>query len=168
MFGKILPNPKGNDIKEFIEIKNTSSETRKLGGCFIADSSKKYELPDEVLSSGTSRYFFRGETGITLGNAKETLTLSCGGSVIEVQMFERKLRDDELITGEIFSGFTLEEVLTLVPTDLHETYLKKSLSLSFLILKRDGLKISGSTFPNTKIELFSEGKNIATFTSDAS
>ncbi len=168
IFWNILPNPKGNDIKEFIEIKNSSWELRRLGGCFLADSSKKYILPDDILEAGAWRYLFRGETGITLGNSKETLSLSCGGEMLEVQSFERSIKDDELISGEIFSGFSLEEVLTLVPKNIQEKYFEKSLLFSFLILKRDGLKISGTTFPNTKIDLLSEGKVIMTFYSDTS
>lgn len=163
----ILPNPIGNDLKEFIEIRNTSSELRMLWGCILQDSSKKFKLPDEFLEAWKSRYFFNPESKISLGNSKDTITLSCNGEVFWQQSYERKIKDNELLSGVIFPWFTLSEIQNYVPEMMRQVYLEKSTTLKFTILKRDGLKIYGTTFPHTKIELISNEKIFFTLYSDA-
>ena len=76
------------------------------------------------------------------------------------------MQDNELLSGKIFQGFSLSEIQIYIPENMQQAYLEKSVSLKFTILKREGLKIYGSTFPNTKIELISDGEVFFTLFSD--
>ncbi len=44
----VLANPPHADTVEWIEIKNTASETYSLGACMLSDESKKYPLSGTI------------------------------------------------------------------------------------------------------------------------
>lgn len=73
IISEILPNPDGNDKgQEFIELFNSSPDPVQLQGCSLRlgdDSTKSYDLPDEVLQPGQFRAFYDHETGLTLPNS---------------------------------------------------------------------------------------------------
>ncbi len=164
--GKILPNPAWKDTLEFIEIVNNSWESKNMQGCVLQDSSKKYILWNDILAPWETKYYFSFETKLTLWNSKDSVTLSCGDVELFSINYQRKIWDNELLSGEVFQWFSLFELLNLIPQNEHEKILKKYMKLKFLVLKRDWFKISWSTFPNARIEIISEGKVVLTLNSD--
>lgn len=76
---EILPNPEGTDggHNEFLELWNNSSERLDLEGWRVYDGGgKSFIFPqDTFLEVGEYRAFFKDETGITLNNSDESITL---------------------------------------------------------------------------------------------
>ena len=69
VISEILPNPKGSDMGEFIEIKNNSSVQANLSGWFFKDKEKKYIFPDDtVIFPGSFLVFYKTLTKISLLN----------------------------------------------------------------------------------------------------
>lgn len=68
---EIFPNPKGVDTeKEFIEVKNSSTQDVDISGWKIGDSSKtRYVIPVDVMRPGDRRVYYRKETKISLNNS---------------------------------------------------------------------------------------------------
>ncbi|NDK09455.1 lamin tail domain-containing protein [Candidatus Gracilibacteria bacterium] len=166
ILGDILPNPAGKDTLEFIQIQNTSSVYKNLEGCYISDGSKKYIFGSEILGAGEKKYFFKYQTKITLGNSKDTVELHCGENLLDSVTYERKIKDNELLSGAIFQGFTIGELKSLISNSELETVMSQYLKLKFLVLKRGGLKITGNTFPNSTLELYKNNTVFLTVRSD--
>lgn len=68
---EIFPNPKGSDTeREFIELKNMSSEPVDLSGWNIGDSSKtRFSLGSLSIMPGAYVIFYRKDTRISLNNS---------------------------------------------------------------------------------------------------
>jgi len=75
---EILPNPKGDEEKEFIEIVNGDSKSVDLFGWTIRDGSKtgKYVFKDHTqIANGEYLAIYRSDSNITLNNSSESVTL---------------------------------------------------------------------------------------------
>ncbi|MFB6226005.1 MAG: lamin tail domain-containing protein [Candidatus Paceibacteria bacterium] len=79
IISEILPNPKGSDKKEFIELFNPTTKPINLGGFKLddeADSSDKYELEDGTMIKPKSYAVFpRKETNIALNNSGDQVRI---------------------------------------------------------------------------------------------
>ncbi len=75
---EVYPNTNGSDsTEEYVQIKNTGTESVNLKGWILKDASgKKFTLTqDELLAAGATRQLGRPETNITLNNDEEELIL---------------------------------------------------------------------------------------------
>ncbi len=69
IISELLPNPKGSDMGEFIEIKNNSLVEANLSGWFLKNKEKKYIFPDDtVIFPGSFLVFYKPLTKISLLN----------------------------------------------------------------------------------------------------
>jgi hypothetical protein len=167
IFWDILPNPAWKDTLEFIQINNTSLSSKNLEWCYVTDGSKKYIFWSDVLSAWTNKYYFKYQTHITLWNSKDSLELYCWETLLDSVIYDRKMKDNELVSGSIFTWFSLFELKNIIALKELEPVMRQYLNLKFLVLKRDGLKITWNTLPNSKLELFLNGKLIFTLNSDS-
>lgn len=73
---ELLPNPKGSDSGEFIEIKNNSTFQANLSGWFFKDKEKKYVFPDDtIIFPGSFLVFYKTLTKIALLNTAGKIEL---------------------------------------------------------------------------------------------
>ena len=76
VISEILPNPKGDDSGEFIEIKNNSLVQANLSGWFFRNKEKKYIFPDDtVIFPGSFIVFYKTATKIAIVNTSGKIEL---------------------------------------------------------------------------------------------
>ncbi len=106
IFNEIFPNPIGSDqLYEFIELKNISSESVNLKGWTIKDADANYfTFTNYYLQPQQLVVLERAQTFLPLENDKETLhLLNEKGDVIDVVSYRFPIKEDESlqkITGE--------------------------------------------------------------------
>ncbi|HRY36699.1 MAG TPA: lamin tail domain-containing protein, partial [Candidatus Magasanikbacteria bacterium] len=117
VLNEIYPDPVGSDTAdEFIEIRNTGTETVNLSGWTISDLVKKYVLSGN-LGAGEIAVYKREKTGIALNNStlEEVKLADSSGKIVDKinynKAFEGQsyMRDDKgnwLWTAEITPGLT--------------------------------------------------------------
>lgn len=109
----VLANPPRADSVEWIEIRNNSSEAFSLSVCEISDDSRSYEL-SWTLSSGKTLRLRQAITGITLGNTRDTLTLTCGGVQIDSFAWDFTIPTNYILRREILYWVPEQAVVTKV------------------------------------------------------
>lgn len=100
---KLVPNPKGNDSKEYIEIKNKSKEKINLKGWSVATGWKSLVnhpiREDFVLKPGKTKKLTKKICAFTLGNAQTKIELRYpDGETAQKLKYNRekdKISDDE-------------------------------------------------------------------------
>ena len=76
IISEILPNPKGDDSGEFIEIKNNSLVQANLSGWFFKNKEKKYIFPDDtIIFPGSFIVFYKTATKISIVNTMGKIEL---------------------------------------------------------------------------------------------
>ena len=71
IISELLPNPKGSDMGELIEIKNNSLVEANLSGWFLKNKEKKYIFPDDtVIFPGSFLVFYKPLTKMLLNTWK--------------------------------------------------------------------------------------------------
>lgn len=158
----ILPNPIGKDYKEFIEIKNTSGQDRSLYGCYLQDASKKkYKFSEtELLKAWETKKYFRITTNITLGNSWESVSLFCASAELSEKKWETKTGEGVSILWISYPVFSSEDLIFQLSWEEYSLYAQKNFSLSARILKYDGLKITGETFPYARVIISHSGESL--------
>ncbi len=105
---EVFPNPEGPDNEEeWIELTNGGSEDVNLGNWSLSDASNKsYTFPDStVIQAGETLVLYRTESGISLNNSNESLTLTdYTGEVLSEVSFESSEEDQS------YSEIHIEEV----------------------------------------------------------
>src|SRR3989344_5800432 len=85
---EILSNPKGVDTLEWIEVQNVGSGAIDLQGMKLADNSNTFIIQSgALLEAGNFRSFRKNETGLSLDNGGETITLLSGSMVFDALMY---------------------------------------------------------------------------------
>lgn len=75
---EFLPNPKGSDEQEWIEIYNAGAKEINLDGWFLDDidgGSKPYKIKEKTILPGEYLVFYRQETKIVLNNTFDSVQL---------------------------------------------------------------------------------------------
>ena len=81
---EILPNPKGSDDEEWMEIVNDGADAVDLAGFAIAAGSRSFPFASgTVLGTGEYRAFRKSVTGLTLANKGGEVRLFFGAAVID-------------------------------------------------------------------------------------
>ncbi|MFH7473706.1 lamin tail domain-containing protein, partial [Pseudomonas syringae pv. tagetis] len=69
VISEVLPNPDGDDTKEFIELKNNSASAVNLAGWFLRVQAKKYIFPESTfIPADGFLVFYKTATKISLAN----------------------------------------------------------------------------------------------------
>jgi len=84
IINEILPNPLGEDTTEFIELKNTSTETIDVKGLIISDAALSYTITADAKIPAGGFYLIKREASkIALNNTgPETVSLKSGDKII--------------------------------------------------------------------------------------
>ena len=97
-----LPNPKGRDDGEWIELTNTWWHILNLKNVIISDAkSKKYTIPDDTfLFPHATKRFYKSQTKISLKNEDGKVELWYQGELIDTLSWSFKVKDNYVITRE--------------------------------------------------------------------
>lgn len=119
----VLANPPHADTVEWVEITNSSSENVSLDGCMIGDETGGFDISSTLNHEATIR-LRQSETGLSLGNAHESLRLICGDVLIDTfswdfdiptgYILRRKVLDatpEQAIIQRVIDGDTLDTVI---------------------------------------------------------
>lgn len=109
----VLANPPRVDSVEWIEVRNNSAENFPLSVCEISDDSRSYELSWKLISGKTLR-LRQAITGITLGNSRDTLTLTCGGVQIDSFAWDFTIPTNYILRREILYWVPEQAIVTKV------------------------------------------------------
>ncbi len=93
IISEILPNPEGDDSKEFIEIKNNSLASVNLFGWSLRVQDKKYIFPENtMIASGGVLVFYKAVTKISLVNTTGKVELlNKDKSVVDLVKYDKPL-----------------------------------------------------------------------------
>jgi len=96
VINEILPNPKGSDEAEWIELKNLSNVDVNLENWEISDNAKKYVLPQIKILANGFLILERSQTKISLNNTgSETVSLkNSQGELISSTTYNETAKDD--------------------------------------------------------------------------
>lgn len=91
IISEILPNPDGDDSKEFIEIKNNSLGSVNLAGWFLRVQDKKYIFPENtIIPSGSVLVFYKAVTKFSLVNtAGKVELLNKDKAVVDLVKYDK-------------------------------------------------------------------------------
>lgn len=91
---ELLPNPEGDQNREFIEIWNSGNGAVSLEGWKLADAAKVITLQNITLVPGEYYTLYHTATKIALNNTNETVTLyGAGGGVIDAISYGATTKD---------------------------------------------------------------------------
>lgn len=84
VINEVLANPEGDESGEYIELKNTGSESVDLTGYKISDKQTTYALSGEILPGGYKAYY-QSDTSIKLNNSgdEEVRLLNLGNEIVD-------------------------------------------------------------------------------------
>ncbi|MDD2486760.1 MAG: lamin tail domain-containing protein [Candidatus Gracilibacteria bacterium] len=108
----IMPNPKGNDNLEWIELQNIGQKEMNIRSCKIEaktlKSSKYYKIKNDlVLNPGSSLKLYKNITKLSLNNTAGTVNLTCGTGLVDTLSWNMRIMDDIVIDRtSSFSGST--------------------------------------------------------------
>jgi Lamin Tail Domain len=157
----LLPNPVGNDIREWIEIKNTGEHTVSLDTCFFKNGRKKSKFPLwETLVSGMSLKIFRVFSNFSLGNKNGNIELFCGDILQDNISWGNSIQEGMMVNkAEIKRSSSYDIKRDDFSSDTaYKTFVEKTGKLSVSKLK-SGIKLSGETLAFQNIFLrSSQGK----------
>lgn len=113
---EIFPNPKGVDTeKEFIEIKNISTQDVDISGWKIGDSSKtRYVILVDVMRPGDRRVYYRKETKISLNNSgSDSVKLfTASGALADSVAYDGGVGEDESYSRGVDGAFVRTTAIT--------------------------------------------------------
>lgn len=155
-----LADPIGSDMKEFIELRNTTSEARDLYGCYLEDKAKrKYRFKlGEYIWAYEQRRLFRPQTKLTLWNQSGRIALICNSEEIQNITWETKAREWISYLWKYVEVFQPEYIRSELSGELYENYVKNVFSFSTRALKYDGLRVRGETLPHSRLEWYMRGQ----------
>ncbi len=101
---ELLPNPVGPDTEgEWIKIVNDGESSISLVGWSVSDASGDSALLSAVLEPGYKLTLSHKETGITLNNNGDVITLyNQAGEKVDEIVYTKSIGEDEIIFGEKF------------------------------------------------------------------
>ena len=109
----VLPNPPRADTVEWIEIRNISNETFSLDFCELSDDSKTHEL-SWMFPPGKTLRLRQAITWITLGNSSDSLTLECGGVLIDSFIWNFTIPTNYILRREVLYWNPEQALITRV------------------------------------------------------
>jgi endonuclease YncB( thermonuclease family) len=109
----VLPNPPHTDTVEWIEIRNTSSETFPLDACELADESESFELSGSILWGVTIR-LRQAITGLNMWNTHDILTLTCGEVVLDTFGWDFQVPTSYILRREVLRGTPVQSAIMSV------------------------------------------------------
>ena len=109
----VLPNPPHADTVEWIEIRNTTSETLSLDACELSDESESFELSGSILWGATIR-LRQAITGLNMGNTHEILSLTCGEVLIDTFSWDFEVPTSYILRREVLRGTPVQSVIMSV------------------------------------------------------
>jgi len=161
-----LADPIGSDMKEFIELRNTTSEARDLYGCYLEDNAKrKYRFKQgEYLWAYQQKRFFRPQTKLTLWNQRWRIAIFCNSEKIQNIIWETKVREWISFKWKYIWVFQPEYIRSELSDEHYASYVKNVFWFSARSLKYDWLRVSWETFPYSKLEWFIWGQRFFSLT----
>jgi hypothetical protein len=105
----VLANPPHADTVEWMEIENVSNESTSLDFCKVSDESKSYTMSG-MLSAGQTLRLRQATTRLTLGNTRDSLTLSCADTVIDTFSWDFPIPTGYILRRKVLHG-TPEQAL---------------------------------------------------------
>ncbi len=105
---EFLPNPKGSDDQEFIEIFSNEEKLVNLAGWQLDDAeggSKPYTIPEgTIIKPGQYLAFWREQTKIALNNSDEAVRLIApNGTLVDYTSYEESKEGISFVLAEDFS-----------------------------------------------------------------
>lgn len=110
VINEVMVNPGGTDnLREWFEVKNVSSRDLNLGNCTVADGEGSFTISDPTTVTVGSYFLFCGSSGgvtemcagycgytytaasgsgIYLANGGDSITITCGSTVLDAINFE--------------------------------------------------------------------------------
>ena len=165
-----LADPLWSDAKEFIELRNTTSEARDLYGCYLEDKAKrKYRFKQgEYLHAYEQRRFFRTQTKLTLWNQSGRIALICNNKEVQNISWETKVREWFSYLWKRVEIFQPEYIRSELSDEHYENYVKNAFSFSARTLKYDGLRVRGEALPHSTLTWYIDWQRFFTLTTGPS
>ncbi len=153
----LSPNPKGNDVKEWFEIKNNWPEKINLLWCEIDDDiwkwSSSYKIKEDlILDSWEVRRFYKLFTKLNLNNTTDSLNLICNKWLVDTLTWDFKITDNLVLSHDYPNWRISTRKDTFYSDEQYKEFMEKTFIQNQRLLK-NWLKISGETLPNTSIKI---------------
>ena len=157
--GRILANPKANDIKEWLEIINTWWEKINLKWCKIDDItdgwSRAYQIKEDFFIWGWEIYrFYKLFTGLNLNNAGDEVSITCHDELIDSFAWDFKLDDNLSLSHAYPYGkyIYITHDFSQFSSEQYDLFINKTFTQNERLLK-SWFKISWETLPNAKVRI---------------
>ncbi len=153
----VSPNPKWNDIKEWLEIRNNGLEDINLRWCEIDDDiwkgSRNYKIKEDLfLKPWEIRRFYKVFIKLNLNNAWDSVNVICNEGLVDSLSWDFKISDN-LVLSHQYPQWRISTRKDVFYSDHQYREFVENTFIQKQRLLKSGFKISGETLPNTRIRI---------------